>query len=312
MGSSSCMLIVAWARRLVSWSSRQPSFTADNFVIPPPTLPIPIPLLIPQSRRRGRGISASSPSAGVTKGVGASLVEEQPSASLLGNDAQAVALLLPPPRNKTSSSSRGVSLSSRGLVVTWACHHVVARALIAVTMEAARAVARSSPCGVSSSSRGLMVTWARRHVVARALIAWAGCCVVTWARRHVGLSSHRLSSHGLIVAWSRELVVPRLIVAWTRPCVCSSSHGLVVSSAGRRVSSAHCAVAAAPATPKHRAHTPPTTPLSAGIPLFVHSSFCDRLGAGTPSSSTPLSIIDFMIKKILISGGYKNKTNWRL
>jgi hypothetical protein len=146
------------------------------------------------------------------------------------------------------------------------------KALIAATMEATQAVARSSPCGVSSSSCGLMVAWARRHVVARALIAWAGHCVIVWARCHVGLSSRRLSSHGLIVAWSRELVVPWLVVAWARPRVCSSSHGLVVLSAGRCISSDHCAVAAAPATPKHRAHTPPTTPLSAGIPLFVHSS----------------------------------------
>jgi hypothetical protein len=219
MGSFSCMLVVAWARRLVSWSSRQPSFTANNFVIPPPTLPISIPLLIPRSRRRGRGRSASSPSAGVTEGVGASLAEERPPSSLLSNDAWAVSLPLPPPRNKTSSSSRGVSLLSRGIVVAWARRHVVARALIAATMEAAQAVARSSPRGVSSSSRGLMVAWARRHVVARALIAWAGHCVVAWARRHVGLSSRRLSSHGLIVAWSRELVVPRLVVAWACPCV---------------------------------------------------------------------------------------------
>ena len=193
MGSSSCMLIVAWARPLVSWSSRQPSFTADNFVIPPSTFPIPIPSLIPQSRRRGRGRLASSLSAGVTKGVGASLAEERPLSSSLGDNAQAVALPLPPPRNKTSLSSRGVSLSSRGLVVAWACRHVVARALIAATMEAARAVARSSPRGVSSSSRGLMVAWAFRHVVARALIAWAGHCVIAWAHPHVGLSSRRLS-----------------------------------------------------------------------------------------------------------------------
>jgi hypothetical protein len=178
MGSSSCMLVVAWACRLVSWSSRQPSFTADNFVIPPPTLPIPIPLLIPRSWRRGRGRSAFSPSAGVIEGVGASLAEEQPSSSLLGNNARAVALPLPLPRNKTSSSSHGVSLLSRGLVVAWACRHVVARALIAATMEAAWAVARSSPRGVSSSLRGLMVVWACHHVVARALIAWAGRCVV--------------------------------------------------------------------------------------------------------------------------------------
>jgi hypothetical protein len=177
MGSSSCMLVVAWACHLVSWSSCQPSFTTDNFVIPPPTLPIPIPSLIPRSRRRGRGRSASSPSASVTEGVGASLAEEPPSLSSLGNDARAVALPLPLPRNKTSLSSRGVSLSLRGLVVAWARRHVVVRALIAATMESARAVARSSPRGVSSSSRGLMVAWARHHVVARALIAWAGRCV---------------------------------------------------------------------------------------------------------------------------------------
>ncbi len=174
MGSSSCMLVIAWACHLVSWSSRQPSFTTDNFVIPPPTLPIPIPMLIPRSRRRGRGRSASSPSAGVTEGVGASVAEEQPSPLSLGVDALAVALPLPPPRNKTSSPSHGVSLSSRGLIVA---HHVVARALIAATMESARAVARLSPRGVSSSLHGLMVAWARRHVVARALIAWAGHCV---------------------------------------------------------------------------------------------------------------------------------------
>jgi hypothetical protein len=174
MGSSLCMLIAVWARRLVSWSSRQPSFTADNFVIPPPTLPIPIQLLILQSRRRGRGRLASSPSAGVTKGVGASLVEERPSSLSLGDDAWAVALPLPPPRNKTSSSSRGVSLLLCGLVVA---HHVVARALVVAMMESTRAVAHSSPRGVSLSSRGLIVAWARHHVVVRALIAWAGCCV---------------------------------------------------------------------------------------------------------------------------------------
>jgi hypothetical protein len=310
MGLSSCMLVVAWARRLVSWSLRQPSFTADNFVIPPPTLPIPIPSLIPQLRRRGRERLASSPLAGVTKGVGATLAEEQPSSSSLGDNARAVALPLPPPRNKTSSSSRGVSLSPRGLVVAWARRHVVARALIAATMEAARAVARSSPRGVSSLSRGLMVAWARRHVVARALIAWAGCCVVAWACRHVGLSSRWLSSHGLIVAWSRELVVPRLVVAWACPCVCLSLHGLVVLSAGRCISSACCAVATAPATPKHQAHTPPTTPLSAGIPLFVHSSSVINSVLGPPLHPL-LYLLLLALLCYTNSGGYKNKTNWR-
>ncbi len=200
MGLSSCLLVVAWARRLVSWSLCQPSFTANNFVILPPTLPIPILLLIPRSRRHGRRRSASSPSAGVTEGVGASLAEERPSSSSLGNNARAVAPPLPPSRNKTSSSSRGVSLSLRGLVAKWARPHVVARALIAATMEAVRAVACSSPCGVSSSSSGLMVAWAHRHVVTRALIAWAGRCVVAWAYRHVGLSSRWLTLHGLVVA----------------------------------------------------------------------------------------------------------------
>ena len=156
---------------------RQPSFTANNFVIPPPTLPIPFQLLIPRSRRRGRGRSASSPSAGVTKGVGTSLVEERPSSSSLGDDARAVALPLPPPRNKTSLSSRGVSLSLRGLVVVWACCHVIARALIAATMEAARAVACLSPRGVSSSSRGLMIAWACPRVCSSSHVSSAGCRV---------------------------------------------------------------------------------------------------------------------------------------
>jgi hypothetical protein len=113
---------------------------------------------------------------------------------------------------------------------------VVARALIVATMEATQVVARSSPRGVSSSSRGLMVAWARRHVVARALIAWAGCCVIAWARRHVGLSSRWLLSHGLIIAWSRELVIPWLVVTWARLVYArrrmgSSSCQLVVASA---------------------------------------------------------------------------------